>query len=703
MDITQIRQKFPEYSDLSDDALIKGIHAKYYSDIPFNEFASNISVTAEPISVTAKMPSETEKAAFEKEQAQSEAPSTVERMVGLGSPLYSVVRGAVVEPVLGLNQFLANTGIFGEGVKQAANELVRQEAEATRKAQEAQGRTGFDAYSLTGAVLSPVNKLFPASSAVTALERIGQSVATGAMYGAIQPVEGKDYGAEKSFQIGLGALFSGTLGSISEGFPKIKEYLSKIPVTAKNKEAAFKKYVQDLLPEDKTKLMEELNKAGEIISGSQPTVAEAVSDLPSAYKIVKAQERLEGKTATAAPFIERRVAQQEARMSALDDVFGSQADLELAKQSRLTTTAPMRERALAEANFYGETASKLEKLYAEGTSYLGKLNSQERNNILKAQIENIKANGYYPLTGAGLISKIDNIINSPGTRSNEMLTYAVSKLRGKLDKYTNENGVINSADLYNIRKEIAQDISEYVGSKNMASASFRAQATEVETNLKKMIDAEINKASGSTLWTDYLSKFAEHSRKIDQLELGQGLKARLAGKFSEETAGKFLQAMQDIPATIKKATGQARYKDLSEILSESQLSAVNKVYADLLRQEKAGIYGKGVESARAAELSAAQEIPGFLSTAVTFTKNVLRDLVKGSQEDFDRRMTEMLLDPQKFAAFLETVPSKNQDAVFKAIQYKASPNIRQRLLNIYTQPVPTKEEAGRAIIQQYFK
>jgi hypothetical protein len=703
MTIEEIRQKYPQYSDLSDEQLLKGLHSKFYSDLPYEQFASSIGTTAPEVTVTAKAPTAEEKAAFEKEQNQPEDSTFLSRSMGLGSPFYSAVRGAIVEPVLGVNQFLANTGLFGEDVKKAANELVTIEAEASRKAREEAGRGGFDAYALGGAIVSPANKLLSMGTATTALQRIGQSALSGGIFGAMQPVEGKDYGAEKNFQIGLGVLFGGSLGTLGETLPKLREYLGNIPITAKNKAESFKKYVEKLLPAERDELINKLTSAGELVSGSQPTVAEVVSDIPSAYKLAKAQERLEGKASTAGAFIERRATQQQARLNALEDVFGSSADLELAKQSRLTTTTPMRERALKEADFYGETASKLEQQLKQGTSYLGSVNSKQRNDLLKAQVENIKANGYYPLTSEGLINKIDNVVNSPGTRSNEMLTYAVSKLRGKLAKYTNENGIINSADLYNIRKEIAQDIAEYSGSKNMATASFRAQATDVETQLKKIIDAEINKASGSTLWTDYLAKFAEHSKKIDQLELGQTLKSRLEGKFSEETAGKFLQAMQDTPATIKKATGQARYKSIDELLTEPQLAAVNKVYADVLRQEKAFLSGKGIESAKAAELNAAQEIPGFISTSVTFVKNVLRDLIKGSQEEFDNRMTELMLDPKKFAAFLETIPNQNQQAVFKAMQGKASPTVRQRLINIYSSPIPTTEEAGRATIQQYFK
>src|ERR1700677_3055865 len=39
---TEIRQKYPQYNDLSDDQLSDAIHSKFYSDIPKDEFHSKI-------------------------------------------------------------------------------------------------------------------------------------------------------------------------------------------------------------------------------------------------------------------------------------------------------------------------------------------------------------------------------------------------------------------------------------------------------------------------------------------------------------------------------------------------------------------------------------------------------------------------------------------------------------------------------------
>ena len=48
MNIADVRQKFPQYSDLSDADLAKGLHAKFYADLPFDKFAADIGLDTRP-------------------------------------------------------------------------------------------------------------------------------------------------------------------------------------------------------------------------------------------------------------------------------------------------------------------------------------------------------------------------------------------------------------------------------------------------------------------------------------------------------------------------------------------------------------------------------------------------------------------------------------------------------------------------------
>lgn len=46
--IDEIRQAYPQYSDLSDEQLLSGLHRRFYSDMPFDAFASRIAPAKQP-------------------------------------------------------------------------------------------------------------------------------------------------------------------------------------------------------------------------------------------------------------------------------------------------------------------------------------------------------------------------------------------------------------------------------------------------------------------------------------------------------------------------------------------------------------------------------------------------------------------------------------------------------------------------------
>src|SRR3990167_8262950 len=44
MNIQEIRQKYPQYNDLSDTSLAGALHKKFYSDIPFEDFSQRVGL-----------------------------------------------------------------------------------------------------------------------------------------------------------------------------------------------------------------------------------------------------------------------------------------------------------------------------------------------------------------------------------------------------------------------------------------------------------------------------------------------------------------------------------------------------------------------------------------------------------------------------------------------------------------------------------
>ena len=668
-------------------------------------------------------------------------PSIVEQMIGPGSPSYSLFRGAIIEPVLGINELLAKTGLFGQDIKSGASGLVRQERAAYEAGRTAMGREGFDVPQLAGAIFSPAGRVVAAKKAI----------AGGVVQAGMMPSGQEDAGAylnDKLFNMGLGGLIGGAVPAVGSALSYLKKTIIDLPITASQKEAAIRRYVESLTGSAKTEVIAALRNAGQIVTGSRPTTAEAVAEVPAAVGLVKEQQRLAGQVSTAPKFSQRELEQQAARKGELVGTFGTKADLEAAKAARTAETTPLRETALEQANVYGQTVPKLEtELAAQQAAVARNLQEQgkaatERAQALvrsetgatggqisqvagmpmkfpdrykgnydlakslsgaaqefgdaaakakanvalkQLQIKSVADEGFYPLTTQPIIGKIDDSLGRVGERSNELLVNSLQALRTKLEGLADENGIINSVDLYNVRKEIGSDIQSFLTQRNQP---FGAQATNVETSVKKILDKAINDASGTQIWSDYLSKFADHSKKINQMEVGQALIDKLTLNLADvEKAGKFATAVDDSASLIKRTTGTPRYDKLSDFLTDPQMASVEKVRADLARNQKAAEAGKGVKQDGEEAFTGSKEVPGFLSAKITFVKSVLDTLKTGSQKELDAKVSELMLDPQKLADFLEYVPKKETSNITASLMAKMSPSVRDTFKQLMTSSV----------------
>jgi hypothetical protein len=659
-------------------------------------------------------PKETEQPKGEQPKQQEAPPeraSMVQQMFGFGSPLYSSLRGMVVQPLLGANQLLAQLPIFPEATRTGANQLVRQEAEAYQQGRAASGREGFDVPQLIGAVASPLNRFLP-SGGTSAAARAGTGAAAGAVYAGVTPTSGNDdtFVEEKLFQMGLGAVVGGSVPLTVDTSKRIVRIIKDLPISQAAKDRALRKYVVELSGGKPEVAAQALREVGEIVPGSKPTAAEALSTTPSAAKLVREQQRLAGEMPE--QFLTREAQQQAARQAQLTGTFGTADDLAAAVQQRTAVTSPMRETALGYADVYGRTAPKLQEAIDTATKDLksfqprslgGEFSSartQAINNVLtknrafkQAQLDSLKDNGFYPLSVAPLVKKIESSQATVGERSNELLQAAQTSLKNKLMRFADENGIIPSHDLYNIRKEIGEDLQAFLTARG--NPSFSGQATAVEKALKAQLDDVITQASGSNLWKDYLKEFSKHSEKINQMQVGQAIKSKLEGNFTQETAGAFGNAIKESASLIKRSTGQDRFKKLDEILTPDQMSSVNKVYADLLRSERAASMASKTRVTGKVPFEAEQELPNVLSRAATVAKSILDTLRRGSQKELDQKMADMMLNPQKLADFLETMPPKEAKGVAQALIARMSPQTAEAFTAHMNKLMPTQAEVVR--------
>lgn len=194
------------------------------------------------------------------------------------------------------------------------------------------------------------------------------------------------------------------------------------------------------------------------------------------------------------------------------------------------------------------------------------------------------------------------------------------------------------------------------------ASTERAQVAKVKTQLVNWLESKVPdyKAARTT--------FAEKSKPINQMEVGQYLEGKLTAPLEggTERAGAFATAVKDAPGTLKRATtGEARYKELTDVLTPEQAGIVNAIRDDLARAAATKTQAqKGASAAPRISQLASQtgDMPALLNRAATIANTIFNRL----QGQIDRKLaieiaTEML-DPQATAAAIEKAATRERRA-----------------------------------------
>jgi hypothetical protein len=227
MDMSEIRKQYPQYSDLSDDELLRGFHSKFYSDMDYEEFTSKIERTPPPEPET----STTDKV---RGGIQTYLKGALfdwgDEVVGAGR--------ALVERALPSTDAFADDPTVRKTERSIADDyrMYRDEERELQKEFADEQGGWATALELTGGVLSPLNVMGPlqqakqGASALKAAGTVGlRSAAEGALTGAGAAEEVEDIGKSALRSGAIGGAFGGTIGGFGRalGSRKIAQELGK--------------------------------------------------------------------------------------------------------------------------------------------------------------------------------------------------------------------------------------------------------------------------------------------------------------------------------------------------------------------------------------------------------------------------------------------------------------------------------------------
>jgi hypothetical protein len=549
---------------------------------------------------------------------QQQPVSMTERMFGAGSPTARFLKGAIVDPLLGANQLLAETGLFGDTVRQQARGNVRAVEQAVQEGRKRVGSEGLDLVQLAGNIASPVNRLAPTMSAPTAAGRVGQAAGTGLLFGAVTPVVNtEDYLNEKLTQLGTGAVAGALIGSGVETAKKASKVVKDLaqPLTEAGRRDALREYLTKLSGPEQERVVSALRGADELVAGSRPTVAEAVSDIPTATGLAAYQRRLSGsmpEEGIAGQFAQRTAEQQAARMGALrQDVAQTPELLDLARTLR---------DADATRNY--------------GQAFAQTITADPR-------LAQIATNPYFK----DALPDAIKLAEAKGITAKTDLTELLQYVKISLDKQLGKTGdTALSRTEKEAVKNVKKELLDWVGQKNPQYSLAR-------------------------------EAFAKASQPINQMEIGQFLEGKLGTALGDkERAGAFATAVQEAASTIKKASGQAVGRNLEDVLTPKQTATVNNILADVSRKAKAEELAS--QSNIGSLIQDTAELPNLLNRYATITNTVLKALKKDSNAEINQLAAQMLLDPRQLAAFMEGVPKSKAKEVTRAMLQRLTPENR---------------------------
>ena len=464
---------------------------------------------------------------------------------------------------------------------------------------------GIDLAGIAGTILSPaVLSAMKLPAAASVLGRAAQGAGIGAAMGAVSPVTSGDFGSTKAAQIGAGAAIGGVI-------PPAIDAAKVVGRVGRN-------IIDPLLP-------------GGAERGASRILAEAAGPKRAAIEseLARPQVLVPGSQPTAA---EAAAAAGSPEFSALQKIAAAHqpsAYSDIAKGQEAARFA-----ALAGFGKDKATLTAAEQARSKAANALyDKAFSQAIN--ADPALAQLSKNPYFQdaLTHAKKLSEAKGI--SPKTDLTQFLHYVKLGLDKELSKVgdtalsSTEKGAV---------QQLKKELVGWMGNKNPDYEQARAV-------------------------------FAAASKPINEMQVGQQLEQALAKPIGVgERAAGFAAAVQNAPATIKKATGQKVADELGDILQPQNLATVKNVLADLSRKaefERLAPLGRQ----KAAEVAQPFGLPstGPLNQSYMIFKTVLGRVSKGINEKTLDMMADALQVPKTALRLLQNAPSQQRQTFINQI------------------------------------
>jgi hypothetical protein len=234
----------------------------------------------------------------------------------------------------------------------------------------------------------------------------------------------------------------------------------------------------------------------------------------------------------------------------------------------------------------------------------------------------------------------------------------------------------------------------------LQASTSAEQVSSVLDNLKDLISSKDNKFIVSNLvdvkktieqalpgYERAQQVFAAASPPVNQAKVLGAMQDVLAQPLGAgERAGPFMTALgRGETALLKKATGAARYDDLSQVLSPQQMGVVKGIESELKRNAEVVRQTQAGADAMKIIMEANQSkfrLPSFLDVKVTVTNQMLDILKDTMSANVLKELEKGFASAKDFETLLKKVPASQRLDVLRAL---GQANLSPTKLNVITQ------------------
>lgn len=715
--ISEVRAKYPQYSDISDRELADALHQKYYADMPKADVYSSLGLKEQQ----SIMDVFKQRAESERQLPKDILGGLVRGAGSIGatilSPIDAAARALGVEnSVIGrtdrresmddaLKSLGANPDSLAFGVGKVGSEIA--------------GTAGVG-----GVLAKPLQVVAPSLAKAVSQAGLAKDVGrwTNIGGGALTGAGSSVWVNPDASEVATGAVLGGTLPATAQSLAKAIGAIRGIPNSATLR---AKKVLEESLGENLPQARQAFTSAPNDVTAAQAVAAQSDAQNPVFQALAeRSGERLNSVQQTA----ETMAQQDAARRTALEGIAGGETQTvargvrEEAVNALNAATEPVKNVELSAANIAGEALPRLQgeadrlaqaaadkvedvrRFTAAGGragdraastytvpgmprvpgryTYMGELENRAEQvaqqaadaslpfgqaaRFKQAAADSLAEHGLRPLTADKVISKISGISKNPKFAGNDLIESSINQLKDDLQKWSNADGVIDAFALDAIRKNSVNATVQKMRP-NMDVTQQNRLAAQVLNEIKpKLIDA-IEEAGG-TGYREYLEGYAKSRQAIAQQKLGAEA-LDLYSKNPEE----FIRLVEgDSPQRVEKIFGAGNY-DIVKEMSQDALESLGKVSSELKRDTEMAV--QAAKGRNALEQLIESNLPRFRMPMWFNWKATVGNKALAILED---RIGQKTMD--KLAKALES--GKSADELLSTV-----PAIeRMRIMNILAKP-----------------